>query len=408
MYSPKQAASDIQPLPHSSNAMSILDLLPERPVEQSPTVGMASGLNTSDESGLPTDHLGELGKHYPQLANELRRFRKGKAKDALEPPEPAKLEMTDHIKMPKIGTSSAPLSTPLRELEQGMIKIKARVKELGPIDPKSLVEAINRWENNVRAIAQSFEAAELQRIKEISAALCHDEEFERHRESQFQSVIAYELKKKDKEWNLKFQQQKKELEAGSETKTAVWKSGTPESIEQGAKTKYGQQVKHHVQGKGEETKQNPEKQKVYSEAEFEEKLEALEQEHEKKQSEYVVTATQQLPSPPSSIETRVESAVSGSENVPVSPLQSTQPRASLLLVGEERESKPLSNTASPEAKRTPLKEDEKGDAVDVGYSVSLPRSIPNHFLILTLFRRPQISKCSPLPTWPRSSASTAR
>ncbi|KAF2440589.1 hypothetical protein P171DRAFT_476005, partial [Karstenula rhodostoma CBS 690.94] len=406
------AASEIRPPPRSSYATSrashIRDIPPEPPVEQSPIVRMPSEFYLSEESGQPTNHFGELDKVVLRLADKIRRLQgKGKAKAASEPPKPAKLEMTDNIKMPKVHHSSASLSAPLRKLENGMSETKKRVQKIDQVESKSLVHVVNRWENIVRAIAQSFEKAEHQRITDLSAAIDREEKRERvkqelaakvaeqeaevaetieqcaernedikrHYKNKFKMAIDHELKKKDGELELKLRQQKKELEADFETKTAAWKSEyeqmpTPASIEQDAKIKYKRELEHFLKEKDEETKQKLEKQKEDIQADFEKKIEALKQEYEKKRSEYVATAIQNLPSSPSSLDTQVEPAASGPKNVSASPLQSTQPltSASPVSPSEKRDSMSLSDTALPEPKRMILKETEKPFIIHIGSS----------------------------------------
>jgi hypothetical protein len=136
-------------------------------------MNISSKLSTSGTSGQPTNlfHSGELHKIGLQLASKMRRSEpKEKAK--------AKLQITAPVPVPEKASSSAPLSAPLRELEQRMYETKQSVKQFDQVDSGSLVNVVNQWENTVRRLAQSFEKAEDQRIVDLGVALDRDEERE--------------------------------------------------------------------------------------------------------------------------------------------------------------------------------------------------------------------------------------
>ncbi|KAL1612692.1 hypothetical protein SLS60_000921 [Paraconiothyrium brasiliense] len=158
--------------------------LPGYPVssrmEPSATIETATALSTSGYSRLPTSllHSGKLHKVGLQVASKISQSKAtGKAK--AEAPKPVKLQVTILEK----GSSSAPLSMSLKELQKSMLETQDNLEKVGDVDSVSVLDIVRQWEYAIRRLAQHFERVEEQRIFDLQKAIDSDQKREQiHRQ----------------------------------------------------------------------------------------------------------------------------------------------------------------------------------------------------------------------------------
>ncbi|KAJ4358153.1 uncharacterized protein N0V89_002732 [Didymosphaeria variabile] len=294
---PKFMASEIRSPPSGSYAPTRVSKRQAPPAElsgykissrreTSAIIELASALSTPGKSRQPNNFLysGELHKVGLQLASKISQSKAaGKAK--AEVPKPGKLQVTVLEK----GSSSAPLFTPLKEIQKSMLETQDSLEKLDDIDSVSVLDVVRQWEYAIRRIAQKFEKVEEQRIFDLAAAIDRDKKREQVHKQQlaakdaefaetFEQCIA-ELAKCDKE-NTTLREsleRHEERQSGSEKQIVALKGGfeksailEQEDIERHIKKKYEKTLAHELGKRDEEMEKKSEYQQVAIRKEMEE------------------------------------------------------------------------------------------------------------------------------------------